>query len=104
MKELTAALVTASSQRDFEVAAVESVQVAGLQTEVRALPKQAAEAVTHQSEVANVESEQMLALRSRIGQELRPCLNTVNEHSEDLVRRVDVSKYNIIIINSPTDS
>lgn len=91
MKELTAALISASAQRE---STAEMEQVAELQAEIRALRQQTVEFAALQTETAEVraaeEADRLRVLRSCIERELRPHLDSANERSDCLVKRVDV--------------
>ncbi|VDM32586.1 unnamed protein product [Hydatigera taeniaeformis] len=97
VKELTAALISASAQRE---SAVETERVAELQVEVRALRQQAAEFVALQAEATEAraaeEADRLHTLRSCIEHELRPHLNSADERSDCLFKRVDFGTENML--------
>ncbi|KAL5111928.1 hypothetical protein TcWFU_004248 [Taenia crassiceps] len=86
VKELTAALISASVQH-------ESTLETELQAEIRALREQTAEFAALQTETAEAraaeEADRLRVLRSCIEHELRPHLDSANERSDCLVKRVD---------------
>ncbi|KAH9286628.1 hypothetical protein ECG_00606 [Echinococcus granulosus] len=90
VKELTAALISASAQRE---STAETERVTELQAEIRALQQQTAEFAARQTEAkearAAEEADRLRVLRSCIERELRPHLESANERSDCLVKRVD---------------
>uniref|UniRef100_A0A158R886 Coiled-coil domain-containing protein 170 n=1 Tax=Taenia asiatica TaxID=60517 RepID=A0A158R886_TAEAS len=90
VKELTAALISVSAQRE---STAETEQVAELQAEIRALRQQTAEFAALQTEATEAraaeEADRLRVLRSCIEHELRPHLDSANERSDCLVKRVD---------------